>query len=240
MKKTQKLLFSILLMATTISRVLSAIPDPGQLPKKCESYDLTEEVSYLIDPNRELKLSEQLKYRPSRIVKHVEKCNDSQITTVLNPSEVWQSWMTQPVKTVLDAMGVSYYDAEGKLLYQYSSAELAPGQELEFSWEDEVVFELNDRIYASAAKNNAQIIQTETGFQMKGDGFLLEVNQRDLLTILTFFENGEYVGSEKVIYRLSEGRPTKQYKVNRSVEGQTDGTKVEKIVVSTYSNYKTT
>jgi len=239
MKKTQKMLVGVLLMGVSLFKVFPAgagIVPPSQ---KCESYDLIEEVSYLIDPDRRLSLAEEVKYRPCRIIKHIEKCHGSQITTVINPSEVWQPWMPQPVKTIADASGVAYYDAEGTLMCRYAATELAPGCTEELSWEDEVEFELSERIYASAEKNKAEIVHTDTGYQMKGEDFLLEVNQNDLITVLTFFDKGEYVGSEKVFYTMIDGKPSKRHKVDRSVETDTDGTRVEKIVVSTYSNYKT-
>ena len=238
MKKTQKMLIGVMLLGMLLLRVLPATAKTLPPPQKCESYDLTEEVSYLIEPDRKLNLSEEVKYRPSKIIKHVEKCNERMTTTILNPSEVWQSWMLQPVKTVADATGISYYDAEGKLLYQYPAEELAPGQASELAWEDEVAFGLTDHIYASAKKNNAEIMQTDKGYQMKGEGFLLEVNQLEMITQLTFFEKGEFAGSEKVFYTLIDGRPAKQYKIDRALEVDSSGGRIEKIIVSTFSNYR--
>ena len=146
MKKTVKFMLGCLLFGSGSILAFPTSIDPTKPPKKCETFDLKEETSYFIDSDRQLSLAEEVKYRPTKVLKHVERCADSEITTVLNPKEVWQSWMPQLVKTVIDANGITYLDGEGKILYQYPKEALASDEVDQLQWEDEVAFELNDKI----------------------------------------------------------------------------------------------
>ena len=215
--------------------------DPQKPLRGCKSYDVKiETVTLLDEKDREnLTAGDAVSLKFPMELRHIDECPEETVSTLLNVKEVFEPWMPQFAKTVINEKGLSYYNEEGKLLYSYSAEELSCGKvEKHEAEEDTSPFDINEEYLASLKEEGIETEQTEQGLTLKGKGFELVIDKKNSSTYFTLVEEGRFKSSERINYSI-EGKiaiPIK--KTNETEDVTLSGFPFTKVVITTYSNYK--
>jgi hypothetical protein len=73
---------------------------------------------------------------------------------------------------------------------------------------------------------------------MKGDDFILEVNSKEKITKLKFLKDGIETGYEKTHYQGDSNDTLPKVKVLSFTKTEPNGKKIERVTVTTFSEYQ--
>jgi hypothetical protein len=241
MKSTKKILLAIPILLTFCFNAFAG--DPAKPLRGCKSYDLKIETLTFLDEKdkKNLTAGDVVSLKFPKEIRQVHECPDETVSTLLNVSEVYESWMPQFAKTVINNRGISFFDTEGKLLYDYSNEFLAsndPDAKTREKSEQDNPFEVSEEDIKSFSEDGVEMKDDGKELHLKGSDFEMFINKEKLSTYFILYHEGKVINTEKTYYSNEQGIfiPTK--KVLESEGTTLSGFLFTKVVISTYSNYK--
>ena len=234
MKRIKKLVLALLALISVCEVNAKNPPEKG-----CRSYDLKIETVTFIDENvkEELTTADVISMRFPMELRHVEECPESSVSTLLNVRDVYQSWMPQLVNTIMDEKGITFTDAEGKVLYQFPADHFSTEKEVSTEKNEGFLsFQEMEKDVERLKEEGAKVSETETGTKVEGEGYALYTDRKAQSTYFVIFENGKETYTERTVYSL-DGQNI-QSKTEEQFLVTTTGKEFTKVTTRTYSNYK--